>query len=236
MTNTYQLPISDTLRAAWDKVTGSKKSFWAALGIVFAIMFCFGLAEGLSEAMNATAFQIMKFLGRVISYFLQLGLLYMGICRAKDKPLRYDLVFCAFTIDQAFRIIGLYLLELVLFIIPAVLILAGATLYSMTFVGSVILGSFLVVLAVIAIITIAVRLMLSVGLVLDQAMSPWSAIKTSFRLTEGNAFRLIALVIIQLAIVAVSVIPLGLGLIWTIPFSLIGYGVIYQRLTSHQNN
>lgn len=235
MTNTYQLPISDTLGAAWHKVAGSKKSFWAALGIMFAIMFCFGLAEGLSEAMNATLFQVMKFLGRVISYFLQLGLLYMGICRAKDKPLRYDLVFSTFTIDQAFRIIGLYLLEFILFIIPAVLILAGATFYGMAFVGSAILGSVFVVSGVIAIIMIAVRLMLSVGLVLDQAMGPWSAIKTSFKLTQGNTLRLITLVIIQLAIVAISAIPLGLGLIWTIPFSLIGYGVIYQRLTAHQN-
>lgn len=236
MTNTYQLPISDTLTTAWHKVTGSKKTFWAALGIVFAIMFCFGLAEGLSEAMNASLFQLMKFLGRVVSYFLQLGLLYMGICRAKDKPIRYDVVFSAFTIDQAFRIIGLYLLELIIFILPGLIALAGITCYSMGFVGSAILGSILVVLAVIMVIAIAVRLMLSIGLVLDQAMSPWSAIKTSFRLTEGNAFRLIGLVIIQLAIVAVSAIPFGLGLIWTIPFSLIGYGVIYQRLTSHQNN
>lgn len=234
MTNHYQLPISDTLRTAWDKTYGAKKTIWAGIGITFAIMLVLGCLQGFADLGGDGIAGFVKLIIRVISYFLQLGLLYMGICRARDAHIEYQQLFKAFTIDQAFRIIGLYLLQLLIFIPAAIVAFIGGLLGAQMFPGATIIGGILFALAVIILIVLAIRLMLAIGLVLDQNLNPWPAIKMSFLSTKGNELRLFLLILIQLAIVTISAIPFGLGLIWTLPFSIIGYGVIYKRLASPQ--
>ncbi len=228
MPNHYQLPISDTLRTAWEKTHGAKKTFWAAIGITFAIMLCLGFIQGIVDN------SVVRLIIRVISYFLQLGLLYIGITRAREATIQYQLLFKAFSLDQAFRIIGLYLLELVIFIPPAILAFLGGFIAPQSFPGATALSIVLIAVAAFLAITLAIRLMLAIGLVLDQNLNPWPAIKMSFVSTKGNELRILALILIQLVIVVISAIPFGLGLIWTLPFSLITYGIIYKRLVSPQ--
>ena len=144
------------------------------------------------------------------------------------------MLFKAFSLDQAFRIIGLYLLELVIFIPPAILAFLGGFIAPQSFPGATALSIVLIAVAAFLAITLAIRLMLAIGLVLDQNLNPWPAIKMSFVSTKGNELRILALILIQLVIVVISAIPFGLGLIWTLPFSLITYGIIYKRLVSPQ--
>ena len=96
---------------------------------------------------------------------------------------------------------------------------------------AVIGGILLTILGVLSLIYITVRICLAAACVLDKGMNPWAAITSSFAMTRANFWRLVALFILQNIIVIVSLIPLLLGLIWTLPLSLILYGTIYQFLS-----
>jgi uncharacterized membrane protein len=82
----------------------------------------------------------------------------------------------------------------------------------------------------IAYLYIYIRISLSIGFVLDKEISPWNAIKLSFKATANHFWRLIAILILVNIIVLASSIPAGLGLIWTLPLAVICYGMIYKRL------
>ena len=84
--------------------------------------------------------------------------------------------------------------------------------------------------AIILTFYLAMRLYLAKGIVLDQQVGPWAAIKKSFRATKYNVWRLIGLTLLNAIILLVSVIPLGIGLIWSLPYLFINYGMVYRRL------
>lgn len=233
MTN-YQLPVEETLKSAWAKVHGAKSSIWAALGIFFAIVFCLGIIQGITETINNGLFQTMKFITNLISYFLQLGVIYIGICRAKDQPISYQLMFRPFNLHRALSIIGLYIAELILFIVPALIGVAGVFVLNATFPISGALGALMIAASGLAFIYLVARLIPSLAIILDQDANPIDAIKQSFHLTRGNVLRLCLLSIIQILIIVISAIPFGIGLIWTLPFTFITYGMIYQTLLKNQ--
>src|SRR5205085_143591 len=75
-----------------------------------------------------------------------------------------------------------------------------------------------------------VRLMLSIAFVLEQNVNPWRAIVLSFHATRCNFWRLFGWYIAIWIIMMISIIPLGIGLIWTLPLIYISYGMIYKTL------
>lgn len=231
---TYQLPVEDTLRSAWAKVYGAKQTIWMAFIILLAIVFCLGIIQGLTEVASTTLSGFIKLITNVVSYFLQIGVLYIGICRAKDLPIHYQQMFRAFSLQRALNIVGLYIAEIVLLIVPALIAGAGGFITAASFPAAGLIGILVLCLGVIAGIYLVTRLLPSLALVLDQDLGPIQAIKLSFKLTEGNVLRLLLLSLIQILILIISAIPLGIGLIWALPFTFITYGTIYQNLLKGQ--
>lgn len=229
--NTYLLPIGETISLAWSKVKGSKGSIWAALLVSFLIMFALGFFDGVIKATAPSIEFVVKIIIQVVGFLLQIGLLYIGIKRAQDEPITYHLLFRGFESNIALRAIGLYILQVLILIIPLALMLFAAILYGMESTsGRLIISLLLGVVGFLAIIYLGIRMMLSMAFVLDKGMNPWPAITQSFAATNQNFWRLIAVIILQLLIIAVSAIPLGIGLIWTLPFAYILYGCLYKYL------
>ena len=79
------------------------------------------------------------------------------------------------------------------------------------------------------------RLYVATPLVIMQKANPWAAIKHSFSATKHHVLALFVLIIANILIFMISLIPLGIGLIWSLPYLLISYGVIYERLVSSQS-
>ncbi len=98
------------------------------------------------------------------------------------------------------------------------------------------LAMILCLIAVIAGIFIFVRLALTLAFLLEQNAGIGEAFVLSFRATRGNVWRLIGLYIVWWFIMVISMIPLGIGLIWTFPLSYIIYGMIYKALMVNANN
>lgn len=226
-----QLPVWDTIKSAWETTYGSKATFWAGIGIMFAVMLCLGFIEGL---LGSGAEAIIKIISNILGYFMQLGLIYMGICRAQNKPINFEMLFYAFKSPIATRVIGLYILQFLIMLaimIPAIIVIVASGAIA-AFAGGLgkLLAGIVILLVFATLVFVGARIFLSMGLVLDQSYGPWNAIKKSFAITEGHVWSLIGIFILQSIIIFISAIPLGIGLIWTIPFGLVCYGTIFKRL------
>jgi len=234
----YSLSIEETIKTAWNKVSGAKGTIWAALIILFAVALGLGLVNVMLSAMLPKVGPVFNVVFQVLIYLLDMGILYIGIKRAMDMPISYGLVFHAFSNGLPVKIILLYILQILICFIPVLLMLASAFTYDMeqasgqTFLFMS-LSILLFVAGLLGTIYITIRLMLSMGFVLDKQMSPINAIKSSFRATQCNFWNIFFIFLLQSLIIAISAIPLGIGLIWTIPFSLINYGVIYKNLSTN---
>ena len=227
--NVYHIPVVDTISTAWDKVSGSKKTFWGALLLFFVVMIVLGFIAGFLEESKFVS-NAIQVIANVVGYFLQMGLLYIGIRRALDLPIEYKQMFRAFEGYIAIKIVLLYILQILIFL-PAIFFMIAVSMLS-AFMPGVGASLPIILLAIggIALIYLSVRMIISNALVLDKATSPWQAIVTSFRATRCNFWACFALVILQTLIIFVSAIPLGIGLIWTLPLTFICYGTIYKRL------
>lgn len=228
----YLLPISETMSIAWNKVKGAKASIWGAFGLIFVIMFCLGLLDGLVKASAPTIEPMTNIIVQIIGFLLNMGLMYIGIQRGKDAPIAYTQIFRAFEGRIAIRAIAVYLLQVILFIAPICVVIGGVILtsFNQQSLAFLIGGISTTIIGVISIIYLAVRISFAMAFVLDQVSNPWQSIKQSFMITRSNFWRICWLFILQTLIVLVSMIPLGIGLIWTLPFTVILYGVIYLKL------
>lgn len=218
----YQLPILDTIKQAWHKTAGAKRTIWAAIAMMFLVVICLGVAMGITKALAPSIAFIVKGFAQLVIYFMQMGLLYIGIKRAEETPIHYRMIFRAFNWTIALNIVLLYVIQLIIYL-PVILLMILGTFIPL-------LGSLFYFVAAILLVYLSIRISLSMAFVLDQSTHPWEAIKLSFRATQSNALNLFAIFTLQFMIVLISIIPLFLGLIWTIPFGLICYGTIYKSL------
>jgi len=225
---------------AWQKTYGAKGSIWAAMGIIMLISLAFGIAEGVIKvlALGNALYTAVNVISYIINYLLSMGIVYIGVKRATGSPISFNMMFATFKTDLIFKVIGLYLLQ-ILILIPAVLvavIVPSLLMYALSFVmnsGSVpmvLLTILVYVLASLVILYIFIRIILAMAFVLDKKCGPWQAITQSFAATRGNVMRLIAIFLLQFCIVIISILLLLVGLIWSLPFSYILYGEVYKTL------
>lgn len=237
MENISKIPAWETVITAWQKVKGAKGSIWAIclIMIVFWIATSF-LDEHLIKHTLPILSPVLQFIFRILSFLLEMGLLYIGIQRAFDLPISYEQAFRTFKAKLALRIIILYILEVLIFIPLAFLIVIPTFIFytvvhlTTTALWLTTLASFCLIVGIIGTCYIGIRLWLAMAFVLDKNVGPIQAIKLSFRATRGNFWNLVAIFLLQFLFIMVSLIPLGIGLIWTIPFAVILYGVVYKRL------
>lgn len=226
----YKIPVADTLSEAWGKVSGAKATVWAALLIIFATAIIFAVVANIFSTVSPTAENIIKFIGQILIVYFQAGLIYIGIERAFEKPITYKQIFKPLHSPYWWRYILLYILQMLCFIIPiAILIGAG-------FIENQTLSALVGLAGIILTIFIAVRISFSIGFLLDQNHLPLQALKASYQVTSGNVWRIIAIMLAQWIIVLISIIPLGIGLIWTLPFCVTVFGVVYKRLVANLVN
>lgn len=230
MTESYLIPVKKTIDIAWLKVSGTKRSFWAAIVIFIGIMIVFGFIDVILKMFLPPIQPFFSFITQIVSFLLQMGIVYIGIERASELPISYRLIFYPFEGRVAIRIILLLLLQTVILMIPlAVMIIPIVNLQQgndAMFIPVIIIS----VVSISVIIYLGIRMMFAVAYVLDEVVNPWKAIKLSFGITKNNFWRLSIILGLQSLIVFISVLPVGLGLIWTLPLAYILYGEMYKNL------
>jgi hypothetical protein len=236
MTNTnLSLSIGEVVRNAWDKVNGSKKTIWLAFIIFCATTYGIGtLGTNISTTLPFLKTPL-ALLCSLINVLLQAGFLYIGIQRALDHPISYPMIFRALQPSFAIRILGLYLLKIIIILPISFLIGFTINMTSVAFANDDLFMKVVTlsasILSILLLLYVTLRLFAGMGFVIDKKVNPWQAVKLSFQTTRSNVLNLAALTCIELIILAASIIPLGIGLIWSVPLALIIYGMIYRKLS-----
>ena len=205
----YDFEIGDVMNEAWSLTNGFKATFWG--GAIFAYVIIFGVffvVSSLSAAiMGSDAGFIVGIAVNIASMAvtapLLMGVVMLGVKRAAGSAV------------SAGRVVG-YLDKT----LPA----AGASVLTtlLTYVGAIFL--------ILPGIYLGLAYGLTMPLIADRNLPVWEAMETSRKALTHKWFRIFGLyLVVGLATIA-SAIPLGIGLIWTVPWSIAVVGVLYRRI------
>lgn len=222
--------VFDTIQQSWAMVKGTKASFWGAIAILILIGIAFGIVGALTQ--NVPLFNDgIGLLHSVVQYLLQAGIVYIAIKHVNGEAVTFNLMFRALDFDVMIRLIGLYLLQLIIFLpLFTIAFAAGMMVVDNTNQVVVFISGIIGFIVAIISIYILVRISLAQLFVLDRCDGPWQAIKYSFAATRGNFWRIFAIRFLLTLILVVSALPFGLGLIWTVPLALICVALMYKIL------
>lgn len=202
--------IGDVLKEAWQKTKGAKGAVWGGLAVMYFIIF--GLIFGVSFGLQQTAVGLDPAMAIGINAGLQLvtscfsviftgGIMLIGVRRASERRVSWKMVFAGFS--KALSIIIALILQTVLVLIGfCLLILPG--------------------------IYLSVGYALTLPLILEKGLGPWQALEASRRAIHKKWWTVFGLYLIMGLIYLVSTIPLGLGMIWTVPMFFVALGVLYR--------
>ncbi|CAI6148647.1 MAG: hypothetical protein SPLUMA1_SPLUMAMAG1_00696 [uncultured Sulfurimonas sp.] len=198
--NDYKYSIIDIIKEGFALSNGAKKTFNLALGLLFIIAFAIAMAILLSMP------ELVNLINLIVSIILlpvSVGLVLLAVNRARGKEIKVSEIFSYFGAMP--MLIGAYLL---------------VTLFTILgFIALVIPGIYL-----------GVAYSFTLVLVADKKIGIWEAMELSRKTITKQWFKFFGLALLSSLILLISAIPLGIGLIWTIPAIYLSYGLIYHRL------
>jgi uncharacterized membrane protein len=229
----YDFPVVLTFEEAWQKVKGAKLPFFLIILTFLALILVTGMVAAVMHIfVNETASIIVSIIGDVFQLVLAWGIIYLGIQRATGAPIFYSMIKNVFSFDLFSKMFGLYILYFIIVGIPLLFPLLGYLLVK--YVGDTaaiqVIKALLSIIGAIITIYLAVRISLGKGIVVNERKNPIAAIKISFMATKNNVWNVIGFLLLQILVLVISVIPLGIGLIWSIPLCSIAYGLMYRKL------
>ena len=204
--------IGEALREAWTHTSGAKGTIWKGSVLMYlSILVVVAVGSFLLPSQGPGAPEVTGWIGGAIfqaagdavSVIFTAGLLFMGIRRVAGDPIYWRMVFSGFSC--AGKII-------IATILQSILISIG------------------ILLLVLPGIYLAVGYAMALPLIVDRGMSPWEAMETSRKAIHKIWWKIAGLLLFMGLITIVSMIPLGIGLIWTWPMFIVLAGVIYRYL------
>jgi uncharacterized membrane protein len=211
----YEFSVGDVLSEAWAKTNGSKWTFQLAfsiyIGVLILVFGAFGVLGymlGIGDDTASMAVSLAMQLASQIAYMamaapIYAGIFILGLRRAVNAPIR------------AGQILNHYDKTLPLLI---------TSLLTTIF---IILGYFALILPG---VYLAVSYMYAPMLVAEKGLSPGVAMTTSRKAVGKKWFAMFGLMLVLFFINTLAFIPLGIGLIWTIPMSTIAMGIVYRNM------
>ncbi|TRO35542.1 hypothetical protein EQ832_17345 [Pseudomonas sp. ALS1131] len=209
----YDFSIGDLLSESWSKVKGTKGiiigGFLVFYVVLLAATFILGGVVGIFGALSDSI--ALMFIGEILISLLASALAYpfmaginmVGIRRAADQPLSFNEIFSHFGRT-----------------VP--LIITAVVMMLLIYLGMILL--------LIPGIYLGVAYLLAVPQVVERGLSPWQALEASRKAITQHWFKVFGLFIVLGLIVMVSAIPLGIGLVWSIPLMVVAMGVLYRTI------
>ncbi|HSH13409.1 MAG TPA: hypothetical protein VLA15_06660, partial [Desulfurivibrionaceae bacterium] len=204
----YDFKIGEVLKEAWARTKGVKGPLWGALALILVVIlgfsFVMGLVAGIMGNGGGTAISAaLQITLSIAIYPLMAGVMMIGIRRAADLPISWKLAFGYFS----------YLLPIVICVFLTTIL---------TTIGFILL--------IIPGIYLTLAYMLAIPLIIDKGMGPWQAMEASRRGITKHWFKIFGLYFVMGLIYLLGMIPLGLGLIWTMPMLVMVGGILYREI------
>ena len=210
----YEFSVGEVLSEAWSRTEGIKFTFvasvfvYAVIVVIVSVIFSM-LLDVQSYRESGTQLQALlaqagvDILKMPIEIPMIAGLMMMGIRHINRYEIEIRHLFDHYVMvwPLVFASILIYLFVAVGFML---LILPG--------------------------IYLSVAYIFVYPLMIDKGMGIWEAMETSRKAVTKKWFTFFGIMISMLVITLLSAIPLGIGLIWTLPMGYLVYGVIYSRV------
>lgn len=237
------LSINEVFSEAWQAVQGFKGTFWLATLIFGVITVFIGIIESFFnqdstitiDTLHNTPVNILiisalvSIASTIINYLLSNGLFYISLRRTANLPMTAKMIFITFQSPYILKILAVMLIKYCIAFVYTIILLFCTYMIPDTGHWHLALISCYIIFSVL-LFYIFVRLILTELIILDKKQSALSAISLSFESTHGFVLRIFIIVILQLPILILSIIPLGIGLIWSLPLIYLIFPVIYKRL------
>lgn len=208
----YTFSIGEAIKEAWVRTKGAKGTIWAGSAVMYLVILILiagsamllpAMKSGSPGLVTALASIIFNLAIDVISVLFMAGLLYMGVRKVVGDPISWKMVGKGFSCTG--KIIVATILQSVLVTVGLlVLVLPG--------------------------IYLMVGYAMTLPLIVDQGLSPWSAMEMSRKAVHKVWWKMFGLFFIMGIITTISLVPLGIGLIWTWPMAIVLAGVVYCYL------
>ena len=205
----YDFAIGEVMDEAWGLVKGFKGVFWGAAFVIYVFFMVAAFAIGaLAGFLYGAPPPLLlnqlvdSALGALLSP-LTVGIMVIAIRRAAGLPSSFAMAF-----------VGL----------ANIPVFVGATLLItlLTYLGFALL--------LIPGIYLAVAYTMALPLLAFRKMTVWSAMEASRRAITHKWFRVFGLYLLVGLLTALSALPLGIPLIWTVPWAVLVSGVLYRRM------
>ncbi len=209
----YPFSIGDVLNEAWARTNGAKFKLNWACGLYFLVYLAVYLVStfiigalalgGGDLASIAFGSLISGVLVAAVSTPPLVGVMVLGLNRSMDQPINPTAIF------QHYQ-----------YIVP--LLIAMVLMYIFLAIGFLLL--------IIPGIYLAVAYSFTLMLIVDKGLSPWQALETSRKAITKRWFTFFVYMLLIGLINLIASIPLLIGLIWTVPMSIIAFGIIYRNM------
>ncbi|MFT3928939.1 MAG: hypothetical protein QM709_01475 [Spongiibacteraceae bacterium] len=215
----YEVSVGAVLKEAWAKTKGAKwtlhvaVTLYAVIYLLVAVALSFLFNGNFSptppqpapDAIVSTLLktQLSSVLMMAIVAPIGVGLFMLGVRRSVAAPI------------SATMILGHYNRF-------AALAITQVLLYIATIIGFLLL--------IIPGIYLSIALCLALPLALDKKMGPMEALNTSRKAIGKHWFSVFGLFLTITLLNAATILTLGIGLIWTIPMSIIAVGILYRNI------
>ncbi len=204
--------VGNLIKISWQMTRGVKRSLWAGIIIMFLMLFALGIgvvyllayfgARTTTLAITWLNLLSQLFIAALSITFLA-GLIHITIRRSAGRPFSWRLVFSGFSRLGSIVTAGLLMLLLV--------------------VG----GFFLLVLPG---VYLAIGYSLTLPLIVDRGVGPWEAMEMSRRAVHQKWWPIFGAYLLMYLVCFLSMVPFGIGLLWTVPMFFMLTGVTYRLL------
>ena len=212
------LKIDEVFSYAFDQSKGFKGLIWlSVLFIVLAYIPIIGIQVALEYLVNGSFDPNPEPDAKsiAVSVFNQLFITFattplsVGFAMLAVKRLRGEEVSATEVFNYFGKILPLFVTVLIMY----VLMIIGFTLFILP-------GIYL-----------AIAYLFATYFVVDKGMGPWAALESSRKLVTKHWFTVFLCMLGVGVFNIIATLPLGIGLIWSVPWSALVYGVLYLKLT-----
>ena len=211
----YQLAIGDVISEAWQKTKGIKRYVLGAGILLYVALFAVLMVVGALVGLGGEESGAAPLIGVIVQLIFMAAMLpfMAGIFVMCLKHIQGHSV----SFGDLFSCLGKTGKLLVTFILMYIMLAIGFILF-------IIPGIYL-----------SFAYLLAVPLVIDRDLGPWEALEASRKAITKNWFSVFAFYILLTIIMTVSMIPLGIGLIWTMPMMAVAFAILYRQVFGIQS-
>lgn len=231
-----EFAIGEILRASWADFKKSWQGLYVVLIVGFVVSFAFGFVSGaFSSAKMPVVYFVLQILSTVVSWIVMVGIIKVVLSVIDGKKAEISELFFAI---RDIKILGKYLASYIISSLVVVgvmlpFVVLGFVFY--TFLGqqsSVPLIVILVLLGIIALIFVGVRMQFWLYDLVDKGDWAIEPIRKSWQMTKGHVLNLILFALVLTGINLLGLLALVVGLVVTIPFSMLATAKLYRKLAS----